>query len=119
MAKPQPQPQRPHETPEAVPAPRKRHYPLIFHHSPKPTAHLWPISLRANFTPHVPGSIGYFADKDIFLKEVFKQFSHHETQTENTIFFSIFKKMTGTPRENPTKTIFFDYKLSFCLLAGV
>jgi hypothetical protein len=60
------------------------------------------MSLRAHAFGHVSISAGYLADKDIFLKEVFKRFSYHETHTDDMIFFPIFKKMTGIHRENPT-----------------
>jgi hypothetical protein len=44
------------------------------------------MSLRAHAFTQTPGSCGYFVDKDIFLKEVFKQFSQPETYFKNTIF---------------------------------
>jgi hypothetical protein len=44
------------------------------------------MSLRAHAFAQTPGSYGYFVDKVIFLKEVFKRFSQPETYSGNTIF---------------------------------
>jgi hypothetical protein len=60
------------------------------------------MSLRAHAFGDISVPTGYLADKDIFLKEVFKRFSYHETHTDDMIIFPIFKKMTGIQPENPT-----------------
>jgi hypothetical protein len=81
------------QAPEAHPRPTAFQTGFFYPHSPP--AHLWPMSLRAHAFGHVSISAGYLADKDIFLKEVFKRFSYHETHTDDMIIFPIFKKMTG------------------------